>query len=100
MWVYQFGYLDQLRGFGDRPVWQSTLVLGVPSHREALGRARRTSGLGRRPLHCRISVPRFAFKTDMGEFASISPVQTARLSCGAVVCIAHDGEQGEFDRGA
>jgi hypothetical protein len=25
MWVYQFGYLDQLRGFGDRPVWISPL---------------------------------------------------------------------------
>jgi hypothetical protein len=30
--------------------------------------------------------------------ASISPVQAARLSCGAVVCIAHDGEP--VDRGA
>src|SRR5262249_39097675 len=42
----------------------------------------------------------FALKTNMGEFASISPAQVARLSCGAVVCIAHDGEPGEFDRGA
>ena len=25
MWVYQFGYLDQLRGFGDRPVWINPL---------------------------------------------------------------------------
>src|SRR5262245_1907598 len=33
----------------------------------------------------------FAFRTDLGEFASISPVQAARLSCGAVVYIAHDG---------
>jgi hypothetical protein len=21
MWLYQFGYLDELRGFADRPVW-------------------------------------------------------------------------------
>ena len=25
MWFYQFGYLDQLRGFGDRPVWINPL---------------------------------------------------------------------------
>src|SRR6516225_7641581 len=32
--------------------------------------------------------------------ASISPVQAARLSCGTVVWIVHDGTPGEFDRGA
>jgi hypothetical protein len=25
MWVYQFGYLDELRGFGDRLVWINPL---------------------------------------------------------------------------
>ena len=45
MWVYQFGYLDQLRGFGDRPVWINPLWFWEYHPMEALGRARRTSGL-------------------------------------------------------
>jgi hypothetical protein len=37
----------------------------------------------------------FALKADVRELASISPVQTARPSCGAVICIAHDDEPSE-----
>ena len=52
MWVYQFGYLDELRGFGDRPVWINPLWFWSAiqtCHKEAPGRARRASGLPKYP---------------------------------------------------
>src|SRR5262249_18134431 len=65
MWVYQFGYLDELGypvstnyaldelgSFGDRPVWINPLWFGSAiqtCHKEAPGRAPRASGLPKYP---------------------------------------------------
>jgi hypothetical protein len=45
MLAYQFGYLDELRGFGDRPVWINPLWFwehqdAPPARRRLTGRPR------------------------------------------------------------